>query len=154
MTMMSAPTLLLTLLAFAAGACWAVQAAVNVELARGLGSSLTAVTISFVVGAVLLVLATLGTRQPLPSAAAVRDVPGYAWIGGGFLGAFIVFTVLFLAPRLGMAVVFSAIIAGQLVMALLLDHFGLLGTIVREVTLGRIAGVLVMFVGVLMIRFL
>lgn len=146
--------LLLTLLAFAAGASWAIQAAVNVELARGIGSSLTAVTISFLVGAVVLTVATLSTRQPMPSMDSVRAVPGYAWAGGGLLGAFIVFTVLFLAPRLGMAVVFSAIIAGQLVMALLLDHFGLLGTIVREVTLGRVAGVLVMFAGVLMIRFL
>lgn len=151
---MTAQGLLLTLLAFAAGASWAIQAAVNVELARGVGSSLTAVTISFLVGALVLTIATLASRQPMPSMEAARAVPGYAWAGGGLLGAFIVFTVLFLAPRLGMAVVFSAIIAGQLVMALLLDHFGLLGTIVREVTLGRVAGVLVMFAGVLMIRFL
>jgi bacterial/archaeal transporter family-2 protein len=144
----------LALLAFLAGCSLSVQAAVNVELARGIGSPLTAVAISFVVGAIVLVVATFLARQPLPTAKAVEIVPGYAWVGGGMLGAFIIFSVLYLAPRLGIAVVISTAIAGQLIAALVLDHYGLLGTVVREATLGRIAGVFVMLAGVLMIRFL
>ncbi len=60
----------------------------------------------------------------------------------------------FRAPRLGVAITISLIIAGQLAAAVVLDHFGLLGVVVREATPGRIAGVFVMFAGVLMIRFL
>ena len=63
-------------------------------------------------------------------------------------------TNTFVAPRLGVAVTMSLIIAGQLAAAVVLYHIGLLGVIVREATPGRIAGVVVMFTGVLMIRFL
>jgi transporter family-2 protein len=149
-----AQALLLTLMAFMAGGCWSVQTAVNVELARGVGSPLTAVTISFLAGTLALALLTLATRQPLPSETSVKVLPAYAWVGGGLLGAFILFSLIFLAPRLGIAVVFSSAIAGQLIGAVVLDHYGLLGTVVREATLGRIAGVVVMIAGVLMIRFL
>jgi|tagenome__1003787_1003787.scaffolds.fasta_scaffold20932256_2 transporter family-2 protein len=146
--------LLLGLMAFAAGCGLSVQAAVNGMLARGVGSPITATTISFCVGTTLLVAATLLTRQPLPTMAAARELPPYAWIGGGLLGAFFLFTVIFVTARLGVAVVMSTAIAGQLLAAIALDHFGLLGVAVREASLGRVLGVLVMVVGVVMIRVL
>ncbi len=151
---MTAYTPLLALIAFIAGCGLSVQTAVNLELARIVGSPLIALTVSFLVGTIVLAVATVLTRQPWPTAGAAQAVPTYAWVAGGMLGAFFLFSVLLLAPRLGIAVVFSIAIAGQLIGALVLDHFGLLGTVVREATAGRIAGIVVMLTGVLMIRFL
>ena len=46
----------------------------------------------------------------------------------------------------------SLIIAGQMLMSVVMDHFGLLGVPVREVTTARIAGVLLVFIGLLLIK--
>src|SRR4051794_12444509 len=100
---MSAPALFLGLVALLAGCGLSLQAAVNSELARGIGSPLTATAISFCAGLAALLLATLVTRQPMPTMAAARLLPPYAWVAGGLLGAFFLFSVIFLVPRLGVA---------------------------------------------------
>ena len=57
-----------------------------------------------------------------------------------------------LVPRLGVALTFSLIIAGQMLVTLVIDHFGLLGVPVKEVTLARIGGILLITAGVVLIR--
>jgi transporter family-2 protein len=61
---------------------------------------------------------------------------------------------VFLVTRLGAATLFSFAIAGQLLAALVLDRFGLLGLVARELTLGRVAGAALVLVGALMVRLL
>jgi transporter family-2 protein len=146
--------LILTALAFVAGCALPLQAAINSALARGIGSPLTATAVSFTVGTVILVSAVLVTRQPLPTAALIGSMPAYAFLAGGTLGAFFLFSAIFLTPRLGVAVVMSTVIAGQLVAAVLLDKYGVLGVAVREATAGRLLGVVLMIAGVVMIRVL
>ena len=48
----------------------------------------------------------------------------------------------------------SFAIAGQLLAAMLLDRFGVLGMAVRETTLGRLAGAALLIAGVVLIRVL
>jgi transporter family-2 protein len=148
------PVIALGALALVAGLCLSAQTAVNTNLTRGLGSPITAAVISFMVGTTALWIAAFVARVPVPTMEAVRALPAWTFVAGGLLGAFYMLTNTFVAPRLGVAVTMSLIIAGQLAAAVVLDHFGLLGVIVREATPGRIAGVVVMFTGVLMIRFL
>jgi len=47
---------------------------------------------------------------------------------------------------------FSLIIAGQMMVALVLDHFGFLGLEQRPVTIPRILGILLITGGVVLIR--
>jgi transporter family-2 protein len=68
------------------------------------------------------------------------------------LGAFFVTTALIVAPRMGSAITFSPIIAGQLMLALLLDHFGLMGSPIHTLNCWRIAGVVFLLAGVIIIR--
>jgi transporter family-2 protein len=146
--------LVLTAVAFVAGCALPLQAAVNSALARGVGSPLTATAVSFTVGTIILVSAVLLTRQPLPTAELIGSMPGYSFIAGGLLGSFFLFSAIFLTPRLGVAVVMSTVIAGQLIAAVMLDKYGVLGLAVREATPGRLLGVVVMIAGVVMIRLL
>jgi transporter family-2 protein len=44
-------------------------------------------------------------------------------------------------------------VSGQLLAGILLDRIGFLGMAVREVSVGRIAGAMLLVVGALMIRF-
>jgi transporter family-2 protein len=55
-------------------------------------------------------------------------------------------------PRLGVALTFSLIVAGQMLITLVLDHFGFLGVPVKEVSLMRILGVILITGGVVLIR--
>ena len=55
-------------------------------------------------------------------------------------------------PRLGAAMTITLMVAGQLALSLLLDHFGALGVPRQPLNLGRIAGVALVFAGVLLVR--
>ncbi len=75
-----------------------------------------------------------------------RTVPWYA-LSAGSLGLVILSAVSYTIPRAGVATTVTLIVAAQLITAALLDHFGLLGAAVRSVDLGRVVGMVVLFVG-------
>ena len=136
--------------AFVSGGFTAVQAPTNALLARGVGSPVNAALISFIVGslALLAVALLLGAR---PVEGAVRSVPWYAWTGG-FYGAVFVAVAAFAAPRMGVTYFLMVAIAGQLVMALLLDRLGAFGVPRVEISSVRVAGVLLVLAGAFLVR--
>lgn len=138
------------LLALFAGAMIAVQAPTNAMLAKAGGSPVLAALISFAVGTAALLVTWLATgSRPAPSAFAA--LPWYAWIGGLY-GAFFVAVAAFAAPRIGLASLITIGIAGQIAAALWLDHIGGLGLPRDPISLGRIAGALLVVVGVVLVR--
>lgn len=139
------------LMALIAGAALPTQAAVNNKLANVLQQPLLAALVSFSVGTVALLLYCLVTNVPLRAVTAAKNVSAVAWTGG-LLGAYVVTAVILLVPRLGVAVTFSLIIAGQMLITLVLDHYGLLGVPIRSVNLPRVLGVLLIIAGVVLIR--
>ena len=139
------------LLALAAGAMMPTQAATNNKMAMVVDSPILSAFISFVVGTVALFAYVLISGVPLGNLSAAKEAPALAWIGG-LLGAFFVASAVTLVPRLGVAMTFSLIIAGQMLVTLVIDHFGLLGVPVKEVSLPRIGGILLITAGVVLIR--
>jgi transporter family-2 protein len=107
--------------------------------------------ISFVVGTVALFAYLLISGVPLGNLATAKGAPAIAWVGG-LLGAFFVASAVTLVPRLGVAMTFSLIIAGQMIVTLVIDHFGFLGVPVKEVSPARVGGILLITVGVIIIR--
>ena len=132
------------------GALAAAQAPTNAMLARAVQSPLNAALISFAIGTGALLLAAIGLGVR-PSAAAVRDLPWYAW-AGGLYGAFFVTAAAYAAPRMGVGFFVAVLIAGQIGMALLLDHFGAFGLDRQSVTPLRLLGMLLILSGVLLVR--
>ena len=139
------------LLALIAGAMMPTQAATNNKMAAFVDSPILAAFISFFVGTVALFIYVLATGTPLGNLASAKNAPPIAWVGG-FMGAFFVTAAVTLVPRLGVAMTFSLIIAGQMMVALVLDHFGFLGLEQRPVTIPRILGILLITGGVVLIR--
>ena len=139
------------LLAFVAGAMMPTQAAINNKLAVFVDSPILAAFISFFVGTVGLFVYVLISGVPLGNIVSAKNAPAALWIGG-LLGAFFVTSTVVLVPRLGVAMTFSLIIAGQMLVTLVIDHFGLLGVPVKEVSLARIGGILLITAGVVLIR--
>ncbi|MEP7074820.1 MAG: DMT family transporter [Acidobacteriota bacterium] len=138
-------------LALLAGAMMPTQAAINNKMAAFVDSPILAAFISFFVGTVALFIYAVASGTPLGNLADARNAPPIAWIGG-LLGAFFVAAAVTLVPRLGVAMTFSLIIAGQMLVTLALDHFGFLGIEIRPVSWARIAGVLLITGGVILIR--
>lgn len=139
------------LLALLAGATLPTQAAVNNRMAMTVGNPIIAALISFIVGTLSLLVYIFATGTPMAGLLAVRSAPPIAWIGG-LIGAFFVASTVALVPRLGVAMTFSLVIAGQMVVTLVIDHFGLLGVPVREVSVLRVVGMILIIAGVILIR--
>jgi len=139
---------LLWLLAFVAGALIPLQAAANAALSKSIHGNVpfAALTLFVVAGAVSAAVALM-TGGQLPTAAALRTAPWWSYLGG-FVVAFYVFTITFLAPRLGVGTAIALIVAGQVVAALTIDHFGLLRSLTFPLTPGRLVGAALMVVGV------
>ncbi|HVF30961.1 MAG TPA: DMT family transporter [Pyrinomonadaceae bacterium] len=144
-------TYLYILVALAAGAMMPLQAATNNKMAAIVDSPILSAFISFVVGAVVLLVYILINGESLENVSAAKGAPAIAWVGG-LLGAFYVAAGVTLVPRLGVAMTFSLIIAGQMLITLVIDHFGLLGVPVKEVSLARVGGIALIAAGVVLIR--
>jgi transporter family-2 protein len=144
------PLFLPILLVFIAGGMVAIQAPTNSILAKAGGSPVLAALISFAVGTVALLAVWLigGNR---PGASAFAGLPWYAWVGGLY-GAVFVGVAAYAAPKIGVASLITIGIAGQIAMALLLDHFGALGLPREPINLGRVAGALLVIAGVVLVR--
>jgi transporter family-2 protein len=82
----------------------------------------------------------------------MRAAPWWNWIGGP-LGALIVLAGAALAPKLGAAAFIAAVVAGQLICSLVLDHFGLMNLPQQGLTTGRIIGAVMVFAGVLLVKY-
>lgn len=141
--------ILLVLLALAVGAGLPVQTGVNAEMARHAGRPEWAALVNFAVGLVALAAWLAATRASLPPA--LGRAPLWAW-SGGLLGAFYVTAVVVLAPRLGVTATLGLSVAGQMVGALVIDHYGLLGLAARPVTVERVVGAALLVAAVVLIR--
>jgi len=139
------------LFAFAAGAMLPLQFGINAQLASWIESPVRAAFVSFLVGAVALSLVTLAFARGLPGSDRVGQAPWWIWLGG-LLGAFYVLGSVVAAPRLGAATLVAAILAGQAVTSLVVDHFGWVGFREQPITPGRLAGVALVVAGVGLVR--
>lgn len=145
--------LLWSLLGIAAGAALAVQVTVNAELARGLGLTVAAAAVSFFAGAVILAVVTLVFARTQDITINFGTPAGWLFVVGGLLGATYVTSTTLLVPRVGAAAVVAFVVAGQLAAGLVIDRVGFLGVAVRELSVGRVAGALLLMAGVVLIRF-
>lgn len=128
----------------------ALQGPINATLGRAVGSPVNAALASFLVGTVALSVIA-GVQRVSPDSAALRALPWWGWIGG-LCGAVFVTAATYAAPRIGVASMLTLAVASQLVMAVALDHVGMLGVPVRTVTGGRAVGIVLVMIGALLVR--
>jgi len=143
----------LLLLAFVIGCAIPLQAAINNQLKIHLeGSTLLASFVSFLVGTLALAAVATFSGARWQSLATLGEAKGWQ-LTGGLLGAFFVFGTTLLAPRIGVAKMVALIIAGQVIVSLLMDRQGWLGLAVRELTVTRLAGALMVVAGVVLVNY-
>lgn len=145
-------TLLLILIAVAGGALVVIQTSINAKMRIQADSPWQAALVSTTVSTVfLLVLSTAITRHPYPALAKIQGTPWWIWTGG-ILGALYVALTLVLVKKLGSGVLFSAVVLGQMIAALFIDQFGLMGSVKHEITPPRVLGVAMIVSGVALVR--
>lgn len=136
------------LMAALAGACLATQAGINAQLSKALGHPLWASFVSFAVGTILIVPLLAIWRVPEPALALAAKAPWWIWTGGA-IGVFFVTAALMIAPKTGILAFLAAMIAGQMLASLVIDHYGLVGMPIRPVTWPRAVGTALIVAGVL-----
>jgi len=142
--------ILAVILVLLAGALTAAQPPTNAVLSRASGSPIFAALLSFSVGTLVLI-ALLLVLQPRLTLGPLREVPWWAW-AGGFYGAFFVAVGAYAAPRLGVAPLVTIGVAGSMMGALIIDHYGAFGLARAPISPGRIVGVLLVLAGVVLVR--
>jgi transporter family-2 protein len=144
-------TSLYLLLGLATGVGIAIQPIVNNKLRGVVGDPLWAGVVQTLVGLAALVVVALAVRAPLPVTAGFSTLPWWAWTGGALGITYVVVTIV-LPPKLGTALMFATLIVGQLVAAVVIDHFGWLGVPVVPLSMLRVVGISLLIAGVLLVR--
>lgn len=142
---------ILLTLAVVSGAVLPIQAGLNAKMGKAVGDPVYAAFISFVIGSIGLLIYSLLTKVDLSQISAAGGVHWSVWTAG-LLGAFYVAAVIILVPKIGAALTFGLVVAGQLTFSLLLDHYGWLGMTVHAINWQRLLGIALIIGGVLLIR--
>lgn len=128
-----------------------LQAAINARLRLDLGHPLWAGVTNFTVGLFLLLFVTFFLRIPVPEMSAMRAAPWWVWLGGTLGASFVVISAFFVR-EIGVAGFLGIAIAGQMLGSLVLDHFGLFGMPVQQVSMLRVIGAFGLVVSAYLIK--
>ena len=79
-------------------------------------------------------------------------MPPWAWFAGVVGVVYVIITMLVI-PQLGATTFIAVVVAGQMTMATIIDHYGFLGLPHRPIDLIKFIGVLLVVSGVLVIQF-
>jgi transporter family-2 protein len=143
--------LLYTFIVLGIGCILAVQGSINTQLTTYLKHPLQGALVNFAVGTIALIALNFIFRTALPDFTQVKTAPVYLFIGG-IMGAVFVSSVIFFIPKIGVTTVLAASIAGQLIAASIIDHFGFFGISVQQISAGKIIGILLLLGGIFVIQ--
>ena len=141
------------LLAAAAGALIPVQTLVNKRMQTSVVQPLYSTLVNFGVGTVLLgvILLLLPAANAGGRVKGFAEAPWWAWTGGA-LGLIFVTVTVVAVPKIGNATLVVALFTGQMLAALLLDHFGLIGSATRTISAERILAIVLLAVAVWLLQ--
>jgi transporter family-2 protein len=131
------------------GCLLAVQASVNLQLNKAVGTPYGASTLQLSVAVGLLLVLAVATGA-IGAVRLVPDVPAWLLLGGLFSPLYITSGIL-LFPRLGALATVGLFVTGQMFASLALDLLGLLEAPQRSLTAGIALGAAVVLAGIIMI---
>jgi transporter family-2 protein len=104
----------------------------------------------FIVGLVGMSLFILLSKISFPKPQQLLSAPMYGYLGGLIVATYVVMITI-LVPKIGVGTAIGLIVTGQILCAVVIDHFGLFNAAVRSIDLTRMAGVLLMIGGVYLV---
>ncbi|MBE9004864.1 DMT family transporter [Fortiea sp. LEGE XX443] len=140
------------LAALAGGGILPVQVALNTLLRRYVGEPMQVTFVSYFAGTLASLVICFLARYPLPASTSLSQTSWWMWIGG-CLGTLYVWSTIFAVPKIGSALALGLTIAGQMIAALFLDHYGAIGLTKYAASPTRIAGVVFVVLGVSLVGY-
>jgi transporter family-2 protein len=139
------------IIALVIGGFLSVQGSINAHLSSFLKHPLQASLTNVLVGTIILILLNVILRTSMPALSDMKRIPWYLFLGG-VIGAMFVTSVVLLIPRIGVTTMLAASIAGQLIIAAVIDHFGFFNVAEHPISLSRTAGIAMLIAGILLIQ--
>lgn len=144
-------SVLLGPIAMLLGMVLTTQIASNKLLGESLDNLYIPAAVNMLVGIFCTGILTWAVTKDWPSQAMVQAAPWWTWLAGGMLGTIYLTGNILLAPKLGAAALVGFVVAGQLIWAIALDHFGWIGFEQHPAGIARLAGCGLMLGGLFLI---
>ncbi|WP_076420150.1 DMT family transporter [Colwellia sp. UCD-KL20] len=145
--------LLVAALAILAGAAIALQSALNSQLGMLLNSPLMASSIAFILSGIFSFSTLLLLKIPSITLTTVETVPLYLWFTGSLFSAFGVSIFFYLAPKIGLGSLMSYALGGQIIMAIIISHFGWFNLPIKPLSITKVLGVVTLVMSITMINY-
>ncbi|WP_032123406.1 DMT family transporter [Clostridium amazonitimonense] len=143
------------LLSLVSGFVLTLQAGINGELRSKIGNPILSSLISFSVGTlglgIVLFFTVINGSSTLPTDNNIKNTSWWMFLGG-LLGAFYIFTTMLTSRKIGFSNMFTLVICGQIILSVIFDHFGLLGSKIHLLTPLRALGIILLILGVYIIQ--
>jgi len=148
---MMVKTLWFVFIALLVGCLFPLQGALNAQLGKVVSHPLHATLISFIGGVIMLLILLIILQHGLPS---IEQIKSTHWLNltGGVYGVIIISSVILLTPRIGITNTIAAMVVGQLVFSVVLDHFGIFGLQERPINSVRLLGCFGLVLSLLLIQ--
>jgi bacterial/archaeal transporter family-2 protein len=130
------------------GVLLTVHLAMNGKVGAVLGNARVGNALFWCIGAVWAIVLGLTAWQP-GALAGLRQI-NPVLLTAGAIGASLVFAIAWLIPQIGAGPMTLYLLAGQIVGALVVSHFGWLGSPVQPISATTLVGALVMVGGVIL----
>ena len=137
-------------LALITGALIPIQAATNAAFSKSIGSPIITGLIVFIIGLAGMILFILLSKTPFPMRQQLTSAPLYGYLGGLIVATYVVMITI-LVPRIGVGAAIGLIVTGQIICAVIIDHFGLFNVAVRTISITRLAGIFLMIAGIYLV---
>lgn len=138
-----------------AGACIAMQAAMNARLGQLLKSSWLATSYAFLTSFILVSLVLLVINAKTLSVTLqnvqLSTVPWYLW-GSCVLSVLGVGSMYWLIPKMGVGNLMSYALTGQIIFAMLISHFGLFDSPQKLISITKALGTVLLIAGIVLIN--
>lgn len=138
--------ILFPLMAFIGGAVTAYQPLINAKLNEHLSAPIWSSFVSFVVGTIILFFIGLFMSNGKFMSVQADGLKWWMFTGGAF-GAFFVTVAIYVVPYMGVATMISVMVAGQLLVAAVLAHYGILAEQAHPINLQKFIGMSLLAIG-------
>ena len=132
-------------LAFSMGLIMSIYLPMNSTVAKYIGSSITANVTFFAVALLTSVFIFLLSGK-FNTINHLKDVPALLYLTG-FISAFVVLGTTFLIPHIGARKFFILLITGQILMAIVVSHFGILESPQDPINMKKMIGAVLVLTG-------
>ena len=141
---------ILILSAIFIGALMPIQAGINAEFTRFLRHPYLVPIVSLIVGTIGLSFLLFIQGITMTDVRKLSEAPPYLFLGG-ILSAIFVTAAMYFIPKMGATTMIASYVTGQLLMSVVIDHYGLMNLTPQPVTMTRILGVILLFAGLFLV---